>query len=485
MRLFISYARVDQPYCIQIVETLNVHEVWFDHRMHAGQKWWDEILRQLSWCEGFIYLLSPESVKSPYCQKEYAIAQNLGKFIFPVLIQPNTSIPAALQDIQYVDLSNGLEARAVSVLLNSIYMAEREGRMKPPDVQVSRKLLQAPPFDPVTAIPEAAAALDRGEFDRAVFLLKQAQSHGYEPRFINLSAMLEEAESALNQQAYMREVEREYDTIVTLLRQKRTYKVGYEAFLAFHANFPHYDPENLAALCLRALPALEWCDVPAGKVVVEQNRRKTTHRLPAFRISKYPVTNEQYQSFIDAPDGYQDDRWWNYAPHVLQWHHNNPVPLPPAFPGDLHPRSNLTWYEAMAFCRWLGSKTGLPITLPSEVQWIRAAQGDGGRAFPWGRRFDVSRCNTRESGFRSTTPVDCYPGGVSPYGVYDMIGNVWEWCLTWRAIQENGSDGEVGRMVRGGSFVSPQDRSDINSYFILKPVYRYASIGFRPMYTLE
>ena len=60
MRLFISYARVDKPYCQQIVDILDVHNVWYDHRLYAGQNWWDEILRQLALCEGVVYLISPE-----------------------------------------------------------------------------------------------------------------------------------------------------------------------------------------------------------------------------------------------------------------------------------------------------------------------------------------------------------------------------------------------------------------------------------------
>ena len=91
MRLFVSYARVDKPYCIQIIEMLDVHEVWYDQRLYAGQQWWKEILRRLDWCEGFIYLLSPESVASEYCRREFELALNLGRHIFPVLIHPDGS----------------------------------------------------------------------------------------------------------------------------------------------------------------------------------------------------------------------------------------------------------------------------------------------------------------------------------------------------------------------------------------------------------
>ena len=83
MRLFVSYARVDKPSCIQVVDTLDVHETWYDQRLYAGQDWWKEILRRLDWCEGFIYLLSPDSVNSEVCRKEYELAKSLGTPHFP------------------------------------------------------------------------------------------------------------------------------------------------------------------------------------------------------------------------------------------------------------------------------------------------------------------------------------------------------------------------------------------------------------------
>src|SRR5437773_1461312 len=125
MKLFVSYARVDKTYCVQIVETMDVHEVWYDDRLYAGQDWWQEILRRLDWCEGFLYILSPDSVASDYCNKEFDLARDLGRHIIPVLIRENTNIPDALADIQYVNLSKGITTDGIKALLNSIYLAER------------------------------------------------------------------------------------------------------------------------------------------------------------------------------------------------------------------------------------------------------------------------------------------------------------------------------------------------------------------------
>ncbi|HYO87484.1 MAG TPA: toll/interleukin-1 receptor domain-containing protein, partial [Candidatus Limnocylindrales bacterium] len=106
MRLFLSYARVDQPIAIQIAEALSGnHDVWLDERLYAGQRWWEEIRRRLDWCEGFVYLLSPESVTSEYCLRELKLALDMRKYIFPVLIRRGTEVPESIRDIQYADLS--------------------------------------------------------------------------------------------------------------------------------------------------------------------------------------------------------------------------------------------------------------------------------------------------------------------------------------------------------------------------------------------
>src|SRR5690606_1933827 len=210
MRLFISYARIDKPYCEQIVATLDVHEIWYDKRVHVGTHWWSEILNQLRQCEGFVYLLSPESVKSEYCRKEFEIAYNLGKHIFPVLIHNRTPIPAPLKGIQYVDLSKGLTPEAVKQLLNSILLAERRGQKVRRRNPVPIPVAEPPAVNPQTVIDEVAQALDANEYDRAVFLLKRARASGYESRFIDIDAVLREAEALLEEQAYLREAEREY-----------------------------------------------------------------------------------------------------------------------------------------------------------------------------------------------------------------------------------------------------------------------------------
>jgi formylglycine-generating enzyme required for sulfatase activity len=501
MRLFISYARIDKPFCIQLVNILDVHEVWYDQRLYAGQHWWKEILRRLDWCEGFIYLMSPDSVGSEYCLKELEIAQRLGRAVIPVLIHNEADIPKALADLQYVEMLKGLTAENVKALLNAIYLVEHP-RKNAPSAQVEH-MDSATKSSPVSQnskiVGMAASALENGEYDRAVFLLRQAKEQGFQSRFINIDRLLEEAEIALEALSREREAQREYDQIWELFRYPRTREMACEAFIQFRQEFPEYDPKNLQVQCANLqmgkqssqlqiktgplvdpfLPNIEWCDIPAGTVNVEDPRTHQDKRcvLDDYEISKYPVTNAHFACFIKDTDGYCNPNWWRFSKAAGRWLQEHPQPLEPHFSGDDRPRETVNWYEAVAFSYWLGHKLRANILLPTLAQWQRAAFGDDERLYPWGNHFNQEACNTRENNLKMTTSVKRYNAGVSPFGAYDMAGNVWEWCLD--KVEPEGEEPDFRRAVIGGSFVSPCDRAQSSFRYFLNPESRYSSIGFR------
>ncbi len=513
MRLFVSYARVDKPYCIQIVDTLSAHDVWFDERLYVGQQWWKEILRRLDWCDGFVYLLSPESLASEYCRREYELALSLNKNIFPVRIHKEMVVPDSLGHVQYADLSNGLTPEATRDLLNSILYAERQrgsGLSSLSTSSISSEETKPPSVSPSSVISVVSQSMENGQYDKAVFILRQAKASGYTSKFINIDTILREAETGLERQSWLREADREYRQIADLVRHKRTRDLGREAFLAFQKDYPDYDPDCLvnligdnvnsvsAILPERImspssaptpnfiLPLLEWVEIPAGMAAVEdseiegQSVRQQIF-VDTFKIGKYPVTNAQFQKFVDDPMGYNNLSWWQFSAEANAWRTANPKAKPARFKGDERPRENVTWYEAMAYCHWLSTRLGYKVTLPSEAQWQRAAQGEDQRRFPWGDDFDAAKCNARESEVKMTTMVMRYPAGASPYGVYDMVGNVWEWCLDTKLQHELNVDisGTEERAVHGGSFVSVHERSEIGFRYFLPPATSYASIGFR------
>jgi len=94
-----------------------------------------------------------------------------------------------------------------------------------------------------------------------------------------------------------------------------------------------------------------------------------------------------------------------------------------------HPRTQVDWYEAVAFCRWLSATLGYEVRLPTTPEWQKAARGTDGRMYPWGNTFDATKANTSETQIWTTTTVGLFPDGASPYGALDMSGNVFEWML--------------------------------------------------------
>lgn len=519
MRIFVSYARVDKPYCVQIVEVLDFHDVWFDQRLSAGQKWWKEILNRLEWCEGFIYLISHASLESEYCHREFEIAQSLGKHIFPTIIEPGLTLPDTLSHLQYIDLGHGLTAETVHDLLRAIYIADQT-TWRPTPEEIVPSITPEPLDENALSdlISEAAQVMEKGEYDRATLLLKHVLAHNYRPRFIDINKLAAEAEAALERQTMRRQMEREYRQIVELVHLPATRQIGLEAFQAFQQDYKDYDPENIAAASTaetargatgaglgsespsasprppdlltranersRRIPLMEWCEISAGKVRVTGSDDVSHRHVDRFLMVRYPVTNKQYQAFVNASNGYNNAKWWAYSDEAIEWREGHPQPVPPKFEGHDRPRESITWYEARAFCLWLSDLLKLDITLPTLKQRQRAVMGDDERIYPWGNTFDQDFCNTRESGLRMTTVVNRYPNGVSPYGVYDLAGNVWEWCADHFIVeepQEEGSDHKrlAKAIVHGGAFVSPYDRCHIGTSYSVPPQTAFASIGFR------
>jgi formylglycine-generating enzyme required for sulfatase activity len=239
-------------------------------------------------------------------------------------------------------------------------------------------------------------------------------------------------------------------------------------------------------------PDMQWITIPGGCVTLGPGGYLADNApfdVAPFDMARYPVTNAQYAVFI-AAGGYAERAWWTDRGWQLRERENWTAArfwTDRAWTREDNPVVGMSWYEARAFCRWLSALTGRTVTLPTEQQWQRAAQGDDGREFPWGGDDpDELRCNWNRAE-DGTTPVNRYPDGASPFGVMDMSGNVWEWCLTgWESGRTDPDGGEV-RVLRGGSWSSDspislraanRNASDPNAR--LSPAYRnYVTVGFR------
>jgi len=213
------------------------------------------------------------------------------------------------------------------------------------------------------------------------------------------------------------------------------------------------------------VPEIDWVEIPAGhfRYQEEKKRRKNDR----FWIARYPVTNTQFNAFLNAEDGCEDARWWN----GLTGAHR--VPQGPMWRYSNHPREMVSWYEATAFCSWLSHKLGYDVRLPDEREWERAARGTDGKAYPWGEEFDTAFVNTMESELSRTTPVGLHPRGVSQEGVHDLSGSVWEWCSN--KYQEH----DEWRVLRGGSWRNNSSSARTGRRCYDHPYGRNDDFGFR------
>lgn len=225
-----------------------------------------------------------------------------------------------------------------------------------------------------------------------------------------------------------------------------------------------------------AFIGFDWVTIPAGYFWLGSDPEQDPHmfedeapqlrlHVAEYQISRVAVTNAQYKMFMDATAYIAPPHW--RGSEILEGQEDHPV-------------VNINWHDAMAFCEWAG------VRLPTEIEWEKAARGPDGRLYPWGNSPpDSTRCNfDRASG--TTVPVGSYPAGASPYGVYDMSGNVWEWTVTpWLDTYENYLQAiekqthvASRRVLRGGGFRDMEFiRCAARSWDL--PNQRYRDLGFR------
>jgi len=249
----------------------------------------------------------------------------------------------------------------------------------------------------------------------------------------------------------------------------------------------------------------ELVTIPEGSFLMGDDEDKIANPrhevfLPAYQIGEYSVTNAEFREFVDA-GGYRKKRWWTAAGWRFKKADKRSEPRywdDTRYNKPNQPVVGVSWYEALAYCRWRGAKEKQPYRLPTEAEWEKAARGTDGREYPWREKFDPSRLNSSEGDqiVESTTPVGVYPAGVSPNQCWDMAGNVWEWTGSlWGKDWEkpkyrypydpadgrenlDASDG-VLRVLRGGSWDSGRSSARCSYRDWVLPNFSSDDYGFR------
>ena len=188
-----------------------------------------------------------------------------------------------------------------------------------------------------------------------------------------------------------------------------------------------------------------------NRIWIEKECPQYTLTLQPYRIARYPVTNQEYRDFLLDTAYPEIPTSWTF--HRFPQERSN------------HPVYTVTHQAADAYARWLQEKTKRAFRLPSEAEWEWAAMGGDCREFPWGNNFDADLANCCETGLFGTTPVGVFVGGVSPFGLHDMAGNVEEYVADEYMPYPNGTHvtdhlAEIHgayRVARGGGFARFRD----------------------------
>lgn len=252
--------------------------------------------------------------------------------------------------------------------------------------------------------------------------------------------------------------------------------------------------------------------VPAGPFKMGDNfgdglpRERPVHTVDvdAFYIGKYEMTNGEWKKFRDDP-GYDDVKFWpggRVVPknQITYWtngqNHGGGTP-----DSDAYPLLGVNWDSATAYCNWLSAKTGKKYRLPTEAEWEKAARGTDQRRFPWGNEIDHSYANFVGAATFDTGQIPGYYDGskhgdlqthnnASPYGAFDMAGNVMEWCQDWYSRdyysvspKKNPKGPETGayKVLRGGTFFeAPLDLRTYARESAWPSFSEHRMVGFRP-----
>jgi len=484
------------------------YTVWIDRRsIPTGQDWWQSIVKGIrKECEVFVFMVSQESVRSENCRIELRFARQLNRPIMPIVLpeEYNYNPIKDKRDLKIADqdIPEELKHGRFQFLFykGSGFAGEFDRDLQELLKQEWREFpVPDDPADPtlnatgITTIADYyAEGVDAAWKTNFTLAVKHFQ------RVANSSDLIlkDDAHYWINILRLYQQMAHFHEKPGTRYTVPKLWQAYIKMFGELPADFrvgvfgdEPFDPKKLnpnqglpppppppsppiqvvtpppskvviPPRPTTLLPApFGWVEIAGGKGKMKTNESAVVLDVPTQRywIAKYPVTNGQFAKFIEA-DGYKQRQWWTEAGwkqrEKEQW-------AQPRFwtdgewNGATQPVVGVSWYEAIAFCQWLSEASGKKITLPSDAQWQYAAQGTDGRAYPWGNKWDGVRCNNSVSPYDSnvTTPVTAYEGkGDSPFGVVDMAGNVWEWCLTEYDSRRDDINGKNKRVLRGGSW---------------------------------
>ncbi len=509
-RIFISYSLIDKAYVNKLHRHLldQGFDAWIDDRIDYGTQWPREIEKRLKECEVFILVMSPNSYESEWVQNELSFAKQLNKPVFPLLLDGN--VWWHLQTTQFADVKGGklpptkffirlaeiasrhktdadsdkaqnLQGTSTSglgvggnvsgsVIIagngNVVHLGDSEKANRELAEKASREKAEREAVEDASHEKEEREAAEKAAIGKVKREADEKAAHEKAEREAAEKTAREkkeretaekrarekaehEATEKLAQEKSQKELEREAKKRIANAERERRAIMRRHKWRNFLSNIRY----RFAIIRIYALPILLFLvsigllgygiyylvntfsapiqPLNATPTLTLVNDAKglsmslvsSETQIASFYLDIYEITNEEYKKcdVCDAPlnqSAYNDANYANY------------------------PVVYVTWDMAQNYCEWRGAR------LPTKEEWKLAAYGyTDNRIFPWGDQFGCDKANYG-SCVGKVSPVDSYESGVSPFGIYNIMGNVWEW------IDEEYRSFQGYHLVLGGSFNS-------------------------------
>ncbi|MBL8155586.1 MAG: SUMF1/EgtB/PvdO family nonheme iron enzyme [Anaerolineae bacterium] len=489
-QIFISYSRVDLEFVKRLEERIRPAfprlEIWRDNAPNGligGDNWWDAILRAIAESDVFVYVLSNESVQSPYCQAEFTEARRLQKRIVTIQARDRTVLTDALNDIQFIDMKNGPDdpealPRLFAAITRQLELAKKARRpLWKQSTAKPRK--EAPPTRPADAPEVETPPLARPSAEAEALRLARSgvrwQVIGVRWQVIGVVvAALALAVIQLTGggsptavvQVSIAPATTEDATETPTLPPTNTLVPPTATFTATPTLTPTPTSTPDPQVALKAARAFsgtnaDWQALyPNGfQYSFEDGVPMVLVPVGCFMMGSDDWYSDQqpvHEQCFDAP-------FWIDLTEVT-WSDFKRLrgvrARPNYFGDDQHPVENITWFEARDFCAQRGAR------LPTEREWEYAARGPDALIYPWGNTWNDEggwfKTNDITINMFRNEPADVgsMTAGRSWVGAYDMIGNVGEWMsslyLPYDSLEDREADTgtriDVYRVMRGGSW---------------------------------
>jgi formylglycine-generating enzyme required for sulfatase activity len=504
LKVFLCHAHEDKATVRDLYRQLCAEgwlDVWLDEeKLLPGQEWDIEIEKAVEAADVVLVCLSCRSVdKEGYIQKEMRFVLNIAEekpegtiFVIPLKLE-NCEVPRRLRAWHWVDyfpkdnrawayqrLLESLKLRAARLGISTTNQAEDKARLEVEEAHARRDTEEKAKKEKEVQDKKALE-----EFEQILAKEKARQEREARER------------KAAKEKALKKAQRRQFKFNI------RTFALGISLLCFFIAGIGIYNliknwlgassPVSTAPFTPTPPVGSTWTRPADGMVMVyvlegdftmgsnTNDVEKPIHTvyLDAFWIDQTEVTNKMYALCVAAGKCNPPSDSSSYT--RSNYYGNSEY--------DDYPVIYVSWNDASAYCAWAGSDV-YGVRLPTEAEWEKAARGTDGRTYPWGEGIDCQKANYNGSCVGDTSLVGSYESGKSPYGVYDLAGNVWEWVADWYSANyystlRDGVHNPTGpasgdyRVLRGGSWLSYVNFARSAFRYGSDPTYSGNYFGFR------